>query len=71
VVRSLWANFTLDQIAILSSTFEIACQELEVDLEDNVSRDRIAYAILKLAKGGEFDPDKLLNYAISRFSYRN
>jgi hypothetical protein len=58
--RSKWLSISRLQTAMPSLEFN-----------DNVSRDQIADAILKLANGGEFDPDKLLNYAISRFSYRN
>jgi hypothetical protein len=60
-------SFDSGQVTLLQTTFDLACTELGVASADEESRSRIAKAVIALAKAGQFDPERLKVYAISRF----
>lgn len=66
-MRGTFGSFDSAQVAVLQTTFDLACKELGVASTDEESRSRVAKAVIALAKAGQFDPDRLKIYAISRF----
>jgi hypothetical protein len=64
-------TFDSAQLAILQTTFELVCEELGVNASDRSGRERIAEAMMALARAGQYDSDKLKIYAISRFKARD
>jgi hypothetical protein len=66
-MRVTFGSFDSGQVAILQTTFDLTCRELGVPSADEVGRSRVAKAVIALAKAGQFDPDRLKVYAISRF----
>jgi hypothetical protein len=64
-------TFDSTQIAILQTAFDVVCEELGVNSSDRSGRERIAEAMMALARAGQYDSDKLRIYAISRFKARD
>lgn len=60
-------NFDNEQIAILQKAFDDVCGDLDVRDSDIEGRERVARALMTLAKRGQFDPHRLRVYAASRF----
>jgi len=66
-MKSTFGSFDSGQVAVLQTTFDLACKELGVTSADEESRLRVAKAVIALAKVGQFDQERLKVYAISRF----
>lgn len=66
-MRGTFGSFDNAQVAVLQSTFDLACKELGIGPTDEDGRSRVAKAVIALAKAGQFDPDRLRIYAISQF----
>ncbi len=64
-------TFDNEQLAVLQTTFDLVCEELGVSNSDRLGRERIAEAMIALARAGQYDSDKLKIYAISQFRTRD
>jgi hypothetical protein len=58
------AAYSPEQVAILGRAFEAACVALGVNREDRSAAEAVATQILEYAAKGEFDPDRLKDYAV-------
>lgn len=66
-MKALLGSFDNTQVAVLQTSFDRACKELGIATSDEKGRTRIARAVMDLAAAGQYDPDRLRVYAISRF----
>jgi hypothetical protein len=58
------AGYSPEQITILISAHEAACAVLGVRQTESVKAEAVALQILEHAAKGEFDPDRLRDYAV-------
>jgi hypothetical protein len=56
--------YSPEQITILISAYKAACTALGVEETDIVYAEAVALKILERAEKGEFDPDRLCDYAV-------
>jgi len=56
--------YSPEQITILISAHEAACAALGVMPANSVNAEAVALKILEYAAEGEFDPDRLCDYAV-------
>ena len=59
-----YAAYSPEQIAILISAYGAACAALGVSQTESVKAEAVALKILEHAAKGEFDPDRLCDYAV-------
>ncbi len=62
--------FNTEQLGVLETSFERACNELGIDPADTKNRETVAEAMMDLAKAGQYDPDRLIMHAVSRILRR-
>ncbi len=55
-----------DQMKLLEAAIEVACNEFRIGAADRETRERVALAVLALAKTDQTDPERLKIYAVSQ-----
>jgi len=56
-------SFDEEQLSVLQTALELTCSDLGIGKDDSATRQKIAAAMMCLAKAGQFDIERLRVYA--------
>ena len=65
-MKSVHWSYDNDQMKLLEAAIEVACSELRIDNADREKREKVAVAVLALARTGQTDPERLKMFAVSQ-----